>query len=81
MQSPSARGAATFYKYRARNLITKQKVDITLRGGESLAEANFQKRPVKFMYADPTHVHFLDEAGLQAVRLAAGRPGRRSPLT
>ncbi len=39
VQSPSARGAATFYKYRARNLITKQKVDITLRGGESLAEA------------------------------------------
>ena len=38
VQSPSARGAATFYKYRARNLITKQKVDITLRGGDSLAE-------------------------------------------
>ncbi len=37
VQSPSARGAATIYKYRARNLISKQKVDITLRGGESLA--------------------------------------------
>jgi len=34
VQSPSARGASTFYKFRARNLITKQKVDITLRGGE-----------------------------------------------
>jgi elongation factor P len=62
VQSPSARGAATFYKYRARNLITKQKVDITLRGGESLAEADFQKHPVKFMYADPTDVYFLDDA-------------------
>lgn len=61
VQSPSARGAATFYKYRARNLITKQKVDITLRGGESLEPADFQRRPVKFMYSDPTHYHFLDQ--------------------
>jgi elongation factor P len=61
VQSPSARGAATFYKYRARNLITKQKVDITLRGGDSLAEADFQKHPTKFMYADPAEVHFLDD--------------------
>lgn len=61
VQSPSARGAATFYKFRARNLITKQKVDITLRGGESLDEADFQKRPIKYMYADATHIHFLDQ--------------------
>jgi len=61
VQSPTARGAATFYKYRARNLITKQKVDITLRGGDSLDEADFRKRPVKFMYSDATHLHFLDQ--------------------
>ncbi|NUQ63447.1 MAG: elongation factor P [Pirellulales bacterium] len=61
VQSPSARGAATIYKYRARNLITKQKVDITLRGGELLDEANFARRQVKYMYADPTHLHFLDQ--------------------
>ena len=61
IQSPSARGAATFYKFRARNLITKQKVDITLRSGESLDEADFQRRPVKFIYGDATHEHFLDQ--------------------
>jgi elongation factor P len=61
VQSPSARGAATYYKYRARNLITRQKVDITLRGGESLPEADFHKRDVKFMYGDGTHLHFLDQ--------------------
>jgi elongation factor P len=61
VQSPSARGAQTFYKYRARNMITKQKVDITLRGGDSLDEADFQRRPVKYMYCDPTHLHFLDQ--------------------
>jgi elongation factor P len=72
VQSPSARGAATFYKYRARNLITKQKVDITLRGGESLPEADFQKHPVKFMYADPTEVHLLDEATYEQYSLPRG---------
>lgn len=61
VQSPSARGAATFYKYRARNLITKQKVDITLRGGDSLDEADFRRRPIKYMYADGTHLYFLDQ--------------------
>ncbi len=61
VQSPSARGASTFYKYRARNVITKQKVDITLRGGESLDEADFSRREVKLMYSDATHVHFLDQ--------------------
>jgi elongation factor P len=61
VQSPSARGAATYYKFRARNLISKQKVDVTLRGGESLDEADFQRRAVKYMYADATHLHFLDQ--------------------
>ena len=42
VQSPSARGAATLYKFRGRNLVTKQKVDITLKGTESLDEADFQ---------------------------------------
>jgi elongation factor P len=60
VQSPSARGAATIYKYRARNLVTKQKIDIVLRGGESLEEADFERRPAKLMYADATHMHFLD---------------------
>lgn len=61
VQSPSARGAATYYKYRARNLITRQKVDITLKGGDSLDEADFQRRPIKLMYSDGTQVHFLDQ--------------------
>jgi len=69
VQSPTARGAATYYKYRGRNLITKQKVDITLRGGESLDEADFRKRPIKFMYSDPTHVHLLDQENYEQYSL------------
>ena len=66
---PLRPGAATFYKYRARNLITKQKVDITLRGGESLDEADFQRRAVKFMYADAEQLHFLDQENYEQYSL------------
>ena len=61
VQTPSARGAATFYKFRARNLAARQKVDITLRGGESLEEADFQRREVKYIYSDAEQLHFLDQ--------------------
>ncbi len=61
VQTPSARGAATLYKFRGKNLVTKQKTDITLKGGESLDEADFQRRAVKMMYTDPTHMHLLDQ--------------------
>jgi len=61
VQSPSARGAATLYKFRARNLVSRQKVDFTLKGTDHLPEADFSKRAVKFMYSDPTHMHFLDD--------------------
>jgi len=60
VQTPSARGAATLYKYRARNLVTKQKVDITLKGTESLDTADFQRRDVKYLYSDPDECVFMD---------------------
>lgn len=60
VQTPSARGAATLYKYRGRNLVTKEKVDFVLKGGESLDGADFQKRSVSMMYTDQSHVHLME---------------------
>ena len=60
VQSPSARGSATLYKFRARNLVTKQKTDITLKGTDGLDDADFHRREVTFMYADNDAAHFLD---------------------
>jgi elongation factor P len=60
VQSPSARGGATIYKFRARNLLTKQKTDINLKGTEGLDDADFGKREITFMYADSDAAHFLD---------------------
>jgi elongation factor P len=61
VQSPSARGAATLYKFRGRNVVTKQKVDLTLKGNEGLPQADFQRRQVKVMYRDATHLHLMDQ--------------------
>src|SRR5436190_15065646 len=60
VQSPSARGSATLYKFRARNLITKQKTDISLKGTDGLDDADFNKRDVTFMYTDSEAAYFLD---------------------
>ena len=60
VQSPSARGGATLYKFRARNLLTKQKADFACKGTDNLDAADFQRREVTLMYADAEHVHFLD---------------------
>lgn len=70
VQSPSARGASTLYKFRGRQLVTKQKVDITLKGTDLLNEADFQKRPVKLMYIDATEMHLLDETDYNQLSIA-----------
>jgi elongation factor P len=70
VQSPSARGSATLYKFRARNLVTKQKTDITLKGTDGLSDADFARREVTFMYADTDAAHFLDSADFNQYSLA-----------
>lgn len=61
VQTPSARGAATLYKFRGRNLVTKQKADLALKGTDSLDQADFSRRAAGFMYKDATHLHLLDQ--------------------
>lgn len=70
VQTPSARGAATLYKFRGRNLVTKQKTDIALKGSESLEDADFGRRSVQLMYTDATHVHLLDQTDFNQYSLA-----------
>ena len=60
VQTPSARGAATLYKIKARNLKTKNRVEKAYRGTDSLTESSFERRPVQFLYRDPDAFHFMD---------------------
>jgi len=60
VQTPSARGANTLYKIRARNLETKNKVNKTFKGTDALAQPDFEKRPVQFLYRDKSGFAFMD---------------------
>lgn len=70
VQSPSARGAATLYKFRGRNLVTRQKVDFVLKGTDFLPPADFRKRAVSLMYSDADQVHFLDQTDFNQYSLS-----------
>ncbi len=60
VQSPSARGAVTLYKIRFRNLKSKRKIDQSLHGGDMLAEADFERRLVQFLFGDASSITFMD---------------------
>ncbi|TWT76637.1 Elongation factor P-like protein [Planctomycetes bacterium CA13] len=69
VQSPSARGAATLYKFRGKNVLTKNKVDITLKGTDVIDEADFSRQNVQVMYSDPTHIFLMDQENYQQYEL------------
>lgn len=60
VHKPSARGAATLYKFRVRNVQTKRKVDLTFRGDETLQDADLARRPVQILYGDAVSWTFMD---------------------
>lgn len=60
VQSPSARGGATLYKVRFRNVQTKQKVDQTLRGDDGFQEAAFETREAQYLYKNGDQYTFMD---------------------
>lgn len=70
VQTPSARGAATLYKVRARNLKTRSRVEKTYKGGDSLVESSFERRPIQFLYKDSDGSHFMDSADFNQFMLS-----------
>ena len=71
VQTPSARGAATLYKVKARNLKTRNRVEKAYRGTDGLTESSFERRPVQFLYRDPDGFHFMDSADFNQFSLPA----------
>lgn len=79
VQTPSARGAATLYKVKARNLKTRNRVEKTFKGTESLSESSFERRPIQFLYRDPDGFHFMDSADFNQFSLTAEELEDQSP--
>src|SRR5262245_15260905 len=70
VQTPSARGAATLYKIKARNLKTQTRMEKTYRGTDALNESSFERRPIQFLYRDPDALHFMDAVNFNQFSLA-----------
>jgi elongation factor P len=71
VQTPSARGAATLYKIKARNLKTKNRVEKSYRGTDSLSESSFERRPIQYLYRDGDEFHFMDSTDFSQFSFSA----------
>lgn len=52
VSTPSARGAASIFRFRFRNLVTKAKLDQACHGDDKFEELDFQRRLVQFLYRE-----------------------------
>jgi elongation factor P len=61
VSTPSARGAASIYHFRFRNLVTKAKQDVNCKGDEPFDDIDFDRRPVQYLYKETDGHHtFMD---------------------
>ncbi len=60
ISTPSARGSASLYHFRLRNLATKQKLDRTCKGDDMFDDCDFEKRAVQYSYATGDIHTFMD---------------------
>ncbi len=71
VQTPSARGAATLYKVRFRNVRTRAKLDQTFKGDDPLQDSEFDTRTVSFSYREGDHFVFMDLDDYSQIELNA----------
>ncbi len=69
--TPSARGAATLFRFRFRNLLTKTKLDLTCKGEEKFEEVDVSRRSVQFLYAEQEFYNFMDSEDFSQFTLDA----------
>jgi elongation factor P len=60
VKTPSARGAATIYKFRFRNMLDKSSLQKSCKGDDSFEEIECQKCQLQYLYADKDSVTFMD---------------------
>ena len=60
VKTPSSRGANTLYKVSYRNVVTRQKLDISYRGDDVVQEVEFARRPVQLIFRDGDSCTFMD---------------------
>ena len=73
--TPSARGAATIYKVRCRNLLTQMKTDLSCKGEDSYDEPDFRQQEVQYLYKEGNDYVFMEVETFDQFPLAAEAVG------
>lgn len=58
--TPSARGASSLYRFRFRNLVTKNKLDQTCKGDDKFDAVEVARRDVQFLFVQHDEFTFMD---------------------
>ena len=80
MSTPSARGANMLIKIKSRNLLTGQVLDMTFRGGDTVAEPDFERRSGQFLYQNGDEFVFMDLETYDQYTLPEEKIGDRKPF-
>ena len=75
VHNPSARGAATLVKVKARNLVTGQVLQKTFKSGEMFEEPDLNKLEVQFLYEEGEDLVFMDRENYEQFQVAKSQMG------
>ncbi|MGA1864782.1 MAG: elongation factor P [bacterium] len=79
-QTPSARGANMLIKIKGRNLLTGHVIDMTFKGGDTVEEPDFERRPGQFLYQNNEEFVFMDRESYEQHTLHEEQIGDRKPF-
>lgn len=79
VHNPSARGAATLVKVKARNLKTGQVLQKTFKAGEVFEEPDLVRLKVQFLYEEGIDLVFMDQESYEQYHLAKEHLGAALP--
>ena len=71
VQSPSARGAATLYRTKVRNILTGAVLEKTFKAGDKFDEPDVESRQAQFLYEAGGEYNFLDQESFDQFALSA----------
>lgn len=64
-----------FYKLRVQNLLTRNTLEKTLRGGEKVESADVNDTEMQFLYADANGYVFMDKTSFEQIRVSKAAVG------
>lgn len=71
VQSPSARGAATLYRTKVRNILTGAVLEKTFKSGDKFDEPDVEQREAQYLYEAGGEYNFLDQESFEQFAMPA----------